>query len=274
ETLTRGVRRSHSRPGAEREPATIMEFYSADVAGGGFEEGIRSGLTRILASPQFLYRGVAPAPEREVTPGTGIYALDDYELASRLAFFLWSTIPDDALLEAAAEGTLRDPAVLEAQVKRMLADPRAFSLASSFAYQWLHLEKIEDLEPAPNVFPYAANHRLVLGSDADPRQDLVEETLRFVDMIFREDRSVVELLSARDTYLNERVALHYGIDTVKGSRFRRVELENSARWGLLGKAAVLMVTSYPDRTAPVLRGEWILSNIVGAPPASPPPDVE
>jgi len=274
EILSRLASRAYRRPVAERELATIMEFYSAGVAEGGFEEGIRSGLTRILASPQFLYRGVAPAPEREIAPGTRIYALDDYELASRLSFFLWSTLPDDELLDAAGSGKLRDPAMLEAQVKRMLADPRAFSLASSFAYQWLHLEKIEDLEPAPNVFPYAANHRLVLGSDADPRQDLVEETLRFVDMIFREDRSVVELLSARDTYLNERVALHYGIDTVKGSRFRRVELENSARWGLLGKAAVLMVTSYPDRTAPVLRGEWILSNIVGAPPASPPPDVE
>src|SRR5690606_9485252 len=228
ETLTRGVRRSHSRPGAEREPATIMEFYSADVAGGGFEEGIRSGLTRILASPQFLYRGVAPAPEREIAPGTRIYALDDYELASRLSFFLWSTLPDDELLDAAGSGKLPDPARPEAQVKRRPAEPRAFSLGWGLAYQGLHLEKIEDLEPAPNVFPYAANHRLVLGSDADPRQDLVEETLRFVDMIFREDRSVVELLSARDTYLNERVAIHYGIDTVKGSRFRRVELEDSA----------------------------------------------
>src|SRR5690606_20143795 len=162
---------------------------------------IRAGITRILASPQFLYRGAAPAPEREVEPGSGIYRLDDHELASRLSFFLWSSLPDERLLDAAEAGTLHEPEVLEAEGLRMLADQRSFSLATGFAYQWLHLEKIADLEPAPNVFPYAANHRLVLGSDADPRKDLLEETLRFVDMIFREDRSVVELLSARDTYL-------------------------------------------------------------------------
>lgn len=272
--LTRIASRAFRRPVDEPTLATIMAFYANGVEDGGFEEGIRAGLTRILASPRFLFRGVAPAPVSGVAAGSGLDARDDYELASRLSFFLWSTIPDDALLEAAAAGTLRDPAELAAHVSRMLADPRAFSLAADFARQWLHLDRIEDLEPAPNVFPYAANHRLVLGSDADPRRDLVEETLRFVDMIFREDRSVVDLLSARDTFLNERVALHYGIDTVKGGRFRRVELAHSARWGLLGKAAVLMVTSYPDRTAPVLRGEWILSNLVGAPPASPPPEVE
>ena len=274
EILARLATRAFRRPVAEHELATIMGFYADGLEAGGFEEGIRAGITRILASPQFLYRGVRPRPEREIAPGTGIYRLDDYELASRLSFFLWSTIPDEALLAEAAAGRLHEPEVLDAQITRMLADPRAYSLASSFAYQWLHLDKIEDLEPDPNIFPYASDHRLVLGADADPRKDLVEETLRFVDMIFREDRSVVELLSARDTYLNERVAVHYGIDSVKGSRFRRVELEDSVRWGLLGKAAVLMVTSYPDRTAPVLRGEWILANLVGAPPASPPPDVE
>ncbi len=272
EILSRIATRAFRRPVDADELDVVMEFYADGAAEGGFEEGIRSGITRILASPSFLYRGVEPAPEREVAPF--VYRLSDYELASRLSFFLWSTIPDDELLAEAAAGRLHEPEVLDAQVMRMLEDPRSFALASSFAYQWLHLDKIADLEPDPNIFPYAANHRLVLGSDADPREDLVEETLRFVDMIFREDRSVVELLSARDTYLNERVAIHYGIDTVKGSRFRRVELEDSARWGLLGKAAVLMVTSYPDRTAPVLRGEWILSNLIGSPPASPPPDVE
>jgi hypothetical protein len=274
EILSRLASRAYRRPVDDQEFGTIMNFYAAGLDEGGFEEGIRSGITRILASPQFLYRGVQPMTTHELAPGTGAYRLDDFELASRLSFFLWSTIPDDELLAAAAAGSLRDPLVLRTQVLRMLADPRSYSLASSFAHQWLHLDKIDDLEPDPNIFPYSANHRLVLGSDADPRQDLLEETLRFVDMIFRDDRSVVELLSARDTYLNERVAIHYGIDTVKGSRFRRVELDNSARWGLLGEAAVLMVTSYPDRTAPVLRGEWILANIVGAPPASPPPDVE
>ncbi len=266
--------RAFRRPLEARELRTIMDFYETGLAQDGFEEGIRSGITRILASPQFLYRSVAPAPQRQVADGTDTYWLDDHELASRLSFFLWSTIPDDQLLDVAASGTLRDPAVLREQVLRMLADERASTLARNFAHQWLHLDRIADLEPDPNIFPYAANHRLVLGSDADPRQDLLEETLRFVDMIFREDRNVVELLSASDTWLNERVAIHYGIDDVKGDRFRRVELANSARWGLLGKAAVLMVTSYPDRTAPVLRGEWILANIVGAPPASPPPDVE
>jgi hypothetical protein len=274
EILSGLATRAFRRPVQGHELDIIMSFYATGLVQGGFEEGIRSGVTRILASPQFLYRAVDPAPEREVAAGSGIYWMSDLELASRLSFFLWSTIPDDELLEVAAAGSLRDQEVLEAQVMRMLADPRSFSLASSFAYQWLHLDKIDDLEPDPNVFPYAANHRLVLGSDADPRKDLLQETLLFVDMIFRDDRSVVDLLSATDAYLNERAAIHYGIDTVKGDRFRRVELERSARWGLLGKAAVLMVTSYPDRTAPVLRGEWILANIVGAPPAAPPPDVE
>ncbi len=274
EIMARLGTRAFRRPIETEELGTLMAFYEDGFEQGGFEEGIRSGLTRILASPQFLYRSMSPEPQREVAPGSSIYALTDYELASRLSFFLWSSIPDDELLATAAAGTLRDPAVLDAQITRMLADSRSFALASSFGSQWLHLDRIEDLEPDPNILPYAANHRLVLGSDADPRRDLIEETLRFVDMIFREDRSVVELLSARDTYLNERVAIHYGIDAVKGSRFRRVELEDSSRWGLLGKAAVLMVTSYPDRTAPVLRGEWILANIIGAPPASPPPDVE
>lgn len=268
------AKRAYRRPLAEGELAPIMQFYKGGHAQDGFEEGIRAGITRILASPQFLFRAVEASPEREVEPGRGIYRLDDHELASRLSFFLWSSIPDDELLATAAAGALSNPKVLRAQVKRMLADPRSFSLASSFTYQWLHLDKIKDLEADPKIFPFAANHRLVLGSDADPRQDLLHETLLFADMIYREDRSVVELLSAKDTFLNERAAIHYGIDTVKGDRFRRVELQDSVRRGLLGKAAVLMVTSYPDRTAPVLRGEWILANLVGAPPAPPPPNVE
>ena len=268
------ARRAYRRPLTEGELAPVMQFYASGHEQGGFEEGIRAGITRILASPRFLFRAAEAAPGREIAPGRGVYWLDDHALASRLSFFLWSSIPDDELLAVAGDGTLRNPGVLRAQVKRMLADPRSFALASSFTSQWLHLDKINDLEADPKIFPYAANHRLVLGSDADPRQDLLHETLLFADMIYREDRSVVELLSANDTFLNERTAIHYGIDTVKGDRFRRVELQDSVRRGLLGKAAVLMVTSYPDRTAPVLRGEWILANLVGAPPAPPPPDVE
>src|SRR5262249_52334064 len=144
----------------------------------------------------------------------------------------------------------------------------------NFAYQWLQLRSLNEIDPDPNVFPFASNHRTVVGVDGDLRSELIEEVLLFIDSIFRTDRSVVELLTADYTYLNERVALHYGINDIRGSRFRRVTLENSVRRGLLGKGAVLMVSSYPDRTSPVRRGAWILENIVGTPPAAPPPDVE
>jgi hypothetical protein len=166
---------------------------------------------------------------------------------------------------------LSDPAELSKQVRRMLADPRAQTLARDFAFQWMGLSKLADIEPNPDVFPYAANHRDLEG---DLREDLREEMRLFADSIFRGDRSVTDLMNADYTYLNERLAVHYGVRDVKGANFRRVQLKEPARFGLLGKGAVLMVTSYPNRTAPVLRGAWILDNITGTPPTPPPPNVE
>jgi len=166
---------------------------------------------------------------------------------------------------------LLQPAVLEAQVKRMLADPRSQTLAADFAFQWLGMKKLADIEPDPAVFPYAANHRDI---DGDLRKDFREELKLFVDSVFRENRSVIELLNANYSFLNEPLALHYGITDVKGDLYRRVALPSSARYGLLGKGAVLMVTSYPNRTGPVLRGAWILENLLGAAPTPPPPNVE
>ncbi len=253
--------RAFRRPVAEAELAQLAKFYAAGRAGGDFEGGIRRALTAILASPYFLYR--AELPPANIVAG-GAYRIGDLALATRLAFFLWSSVPDAELLQLAKEHRLSDPVVLEAQVRRLLADRRSETLATNFAFQWLNMAKLAEIDPDPTVFPYAG----------DPRDDFRTELGLFIDSIFRENRSVLELLTARYTFLNERLALHYDIPTVKGDRFRRVELADSARWGLLGKGAVLMVTSYPNRTAPVLRGAWILERIMGTPPAPPPPNVE
>ena len=217
----------------------------------------------LLASPFFLYRSErVPAGLR---PGA-TYAISDLELASKLSFFLWNSIPDDQLLQLAIAGKLSTPAVLDQQVKRMLADPRSITLASNFVQQWLDMKRLDEIVPDSAVFPYASGR-------SDPRDDFRTELTLFADSIFREDRSVVDLLNAKHTYLNERVALHYGITGVKGDRFRRVELEQSARWGLLGKGAVLMAAAYPNRTSPVLRGAFVLKHIQGVPPATPPQNV-
>ena len=253
--------RAFRRPVAEAELAPIKKFYAAGRDAGDFEGGVRRALTAILASPYFLYR--AELPPGNVVAGD-VYRINDLELATRLAFFLWSSVPDAELLGLAKEHRLSDPAVLEAQVRRLLADRRSETLASNFAFQWLNMAKLAEIDPDPTVFPFAG----------DPRDDFRTELGLFIDSVFRENRSVLELLTANYTYLNERLALHYDINTVKGDRFRRVELDNSTRWGLLGKGAVLMVTSYPNRTAPVLRGAWILERIMGTPPAPPPPNVE
>jgi hypothetical protein len=271
EILSRLARRAYRRPVTEEDMAVLLSFYDAGRENAGFEEGIRSGLTRILASPDFLYRA-EPAPEGAL-PGE-VFPVTDLQLASRLSFFLWSSIPDEELLGLAEAGRLHEKDVLEAQVRRMLADPRSEVLASNFAYQWLNLAKLDEVVPDPNLFPYASNHRDVVGPDGDLRDAFREEIRLFVDSIFREDRNVVDLLTASHTYLNEPLALHYGVGDVKGLRFRRVELEDSHRWGLLGKGGVLMSTSYPNRTAPVLRGAWILENLWGTPPEAPPPGVE
>jgi hypothetical protein len=250
------------RPLTDAEKTRFVGFYEAGrKADGNFDGGIRRALTAVLASPYFLYR--AEPPPQNASPGT-IFAINDQEFASRLSFFLWSTVPDEELRKLAASGTLRQPEVLRAQVKRMLADPRSETLASSFAFQWLNLGKLAEIDPDANVFPYAG----------DPRADFRTELRMFIDSVFREDRNVMDLLGANYTYLNERLALHYGIKNVRGDQWRRVELTDSSRWGLLGKGGVLMLTSYPNRTAPVLRGAWILERINGTPPASPPPNVE
>jgi hypothetical protein len=267
--ITEGIaRRAFRRPLRPGEADHLLQAYTAARAGKSFDEGVRSVVTRILASPDFLYRTEqAPAGK-----GAGdVFALDNLQLASRLSFFLWSSLPDDELLEVAAAGRLTDDAVLVQQVTRMLANPRAQSLARDFAFQWLGLSKLADIEPDPNIFPYAANHRDLTG---DLREDFREEIRLFVDAVFRGNRSVLELMNGDYSYLNERLAVHYGIRDVKGSNFRRVALTDPNRFGLLGKAGVLMVSSYPNRTAPVLRGAWILDNITGTPPTPPPPNVE
>jgi mono/diheme cytochrome c family protein len=264
--------RAYRRPLKDADTTSIMDFYRSGRKAGDFDEGIRSALTRILASPYFLYRETIPETGNAAPGAT--YQLSDLDLASRLSFFLWSSIPDDELLRVAESGKLHDPAVLQKQVQRMLADAKSRTLSRDFVYQWLQLRSIRDIVPDPNVFPFAANHRTVVGVDGDLRDDLTEETLLFIDSVLGEDRSVVDLLTADYTYLNERVALHYGMNDIKGSRFRRVVLADSARRGLLGKGAVLMVSSYPDRTSPVRRGAWILDSLLGTPPAAPPPDVE
>jgi Protein of unknown function (DUF1587)./Protein of unknown function (DUF1592)./Protein of unknown function (DUF1595)./Protein of unknown function (DUF1588)./Protein of unknown function (DUF1585). len=264
EIVARLATRAYRRPLESADVDALLRFYRAGREAQDFEEGIRRALTAILASPDFLYR--AAFPSQSLTAGS-VYELSDVDLASRLSFFLWRSIPDEELLSVAAAGRLRDRAELERQVRRMLADPRAATLASDFAFQWLDIGKLDEIDPDPRVFPHASGQ-------GDLRADMREELRLFVESIFREDRNVVDLLTADHTFLNERLALHYGIRTVKGDRFRRVKLENSARFGLLGKGAILMITSYPNRTAPVLRGAWILERVMGTPPAPPPPNVE
>jgi hypothetical protein len=260
------ARRAYRRPVSDADMRGLMAFYEAGRKRGDFDEGIRSALTRVLASPYFLYRATVADPASKVAEST--YRLRDLELASRLSFFLWSSVPDDELLEVAEAGKLKaggikDGSVLQRQVRRMLSDPRSRTLANNFGYQWLQLSALDEIVPDPKIFP-----------SADAREDMVQEVELFVDSIFRGDQSVVDLLTADYTYLNERLAVHYGIHDVKGDQFRRVHLENPVRRGLLGKGAVLMVSSYPDRTSPVRRGAWILENITGTPPAPPPPEVE
>jgi hypothetical protein len=262
--LARLARQAYRRPVNDADIAELMDYYDDGAGTSGFEEGVRTALTGLLASPWFLYRAEQMPDTRHAD---GSYRISDLEFASRLSFFLWSSLPDDELLELALSGRLSDPAVREQQVRRMLADRRAESLATSFAHQWLHLDHLSEVNPDSVIFPYASG-------TADPRPHYLQEITLFVDSIFRNDRNVVELLSASYSYLNEPLALLYGETGVKGNHFRRVELSHSARRGLLGKGAILMASSYPNRTAPVLRGAYILENILGTPPAPPLPDVE
>ena len=253
--------RAFRRPLTDEDLQPFVKIYDEGRhVGGDFDAGIRRAITAILSSPYFLYRA-EPVPFN-VKAG-GVYHITDLELASRLSFFLWSTVPDDELLKVASQNRLHEPAVLSAEVHRMLADPRSVTLASDFAFQWLDVERLDEIKPDPNLFPYVI----------DPRPDFRTEMRMFIDSIFREDHNVLDLLTAKYTYLNQRLALLYGINDVRGNRFRRVTLTDSHRFGLLGKGAFLMGTSYPNRTAPVLRGEWILARINGTPPAAPPPAV-
>jgi hypothetical protein len=255
--------RAYRRPVTNEDVSELFAYYTDGAKEGGFEGGVRSAITGLLASPFFLYRTErVPAG---LKPGA-TYAVSDLELASNLSFFLWNTIPDEQLLQFAVSGKLSSPSILEAQVKRMLADPRAITLAGNFVHQWLDMKRLDEIVPDSSVFPYASGR-------SDPREDFRTELTLFADSIFKEDRSVVDLLRAKHTFLNERIALHYGITDVKGDRFRRVELAESARWGLLGKGAILMAAAYPNRTSPVLRGAFILKHIQGVPPANPPMNV-
>jgi mono/diheme cytochrome c family protein len=254
------ARRAFRRPVTAEDINPLMAFYKAGYATGGFDIGVRDALSAILASPHFLYR----AESGDVAGGTR--TLSDLELASRLSFFLWSSLPDDELLKIASEKRLSNPDVLTAQVSRMLADPRAESLSDDFAFQWLHLSKLDEITPDRAQFPHASGL-------LDPRGMFKEELRLFIDSVLRSDQSVRDLLTADYTFLNERLAMHYGIETVKGSHFRRVTLDNPARYGLLGKGAILMLTAYPNRTSPVVRGAWILDRLLGAPPPEPPLNV-
>jgi hypothetical protein len=254
------ARRAFRRPVTDEDLHPLLAFYAAGHKTGGFDGGIRDALSAILASPYFLYRA-----ETGETTGT-THTLTDLELASRLSFFIWSSLPDDELLDLASRGQLGQQDVLDHQVRRMLADQRAKALIDGFAFQWLNLARLNEIVPERSLFPQASGF-------LDPRPLFREELSLFVDSVLRSDQPVTNLLTANYTYLNESLAELYGIENVKGGQFRRVTLDRSERFGLLGKGGILMLTANPDRTAPVLRGAWILDKVLGTPPAPPPPNV-
>jgi hypothetical protein len=261
EILSTLARRAYRRQPTEQDIATLLSFYDTGAARGGFDAGIQAGLRVILTSPQFLFRDEAdPAG---VAPGS-LYALDDTSLASRLAFFLWSAPPDDELLDLAAQDKLSEPRVFELQIDRMLADARASALVENFAGQWLYLRNLQSVTPDVEEFP---------NFDDNLRQAMRRETELLFEHVMRENLTVTELLTADYTFVNERLARHYGIPSVYGSHFRQVPVADEARRGLLGHASILTVTSYPNRTSPVLRGKWVLENVLGTPPPPPLPDV-
>jgi hypothetical protein len=252
------ARRAYRRPVGESDMEALLSFYQAGRNNGNFDKGIENALRLILADPKFIFRN-----EADPVNAGPVHRISDLELASRLSFFLWSTIPDDQLLNVASQGKLKEPAVLDQQVKRMLADPKAESLVKNFAGQWLFLRNLQSAAPDNATFP---------NFDDNLRQAMRKETELFVQSVMQEDRSVLDLLTADYTFVNERLAKHYGIPNIYGSQFRRVSLPPERR-GLLGQGSVLTVTSYPNRTSAVLRGKWILENILGTPPPAPPPNV-
>jgi mono/diheme cytochrome c family protein len=252
------ARRAYRRASTADDVQTLMPFYEAGRADGGFERGVQRALERVLVSPQFLFR-----IERQPAPGA-VARISDVELASRLSFLLWSSIPDDELLDAAIRGRLKTPAVFDQQVRRMLADRRAESLVTNFAEQWLYLRDVQSKRPDERLFP---------DFDDSLRTALKREAELFISSIVSEDRSAVDLLTANHTFVNERLAKHYGIPHVYGPEFRRVTLTDDYRRGLLGKGAILVLTSYSTRTSPVLRGKYVLGNLLGTPPPPPPANV-
>jgi hypothetical protein len=260
--LLRTARRAYRRPVTETERERLMAFYTGERdKGASFDAGIETALAFMLVSPQFLFR-FEREPEN-LAPGA-VYRISDIELASRLSFFIWSSIPDDQLLELAVKGTLKNPAVLEQQVRRMLADPRARALGSNFASQWLYLRNLKSQVPDPDVFP---------DFDDNLRQGLQRETEMLFESVVLEDRSALDLLRADYTFVNERLARHYGIPNVYGNQFRRVAVRDEYRKGLLGQGSILTITSYANRTSPVNRGKYVLTNILGTPPPPPPANV-
>jgi mono/diheme cytochrome c family protein len=263
------MRRAYRRPVTDADVQKPFELYSTVKAEEGFDAGIEMGLSAVLTSPEFLFRierDPSFAKATEGRPGEPrIYVLSDLELATRLSFFLWSSIPDDELIDLAARRELSKPAVLEKQVTRMLADPRSESLVTNFAAQWLHLRNLDAITPDMRLFP---------DFDDNLRQAFRQETEMLVESVIRENRSALDLLRANYTFVNERLAKHYGIPNVYGSRFRRVEFgEGAQRGGLLRQGSILLVTSYPTRTSPVIRGKWVLDNVLGVPPPPPPANV-
>ena len=256
------VRRAYRRPVVAADWAKPLKFYHEAKEAGGFEAGIGSALSAILVSPEFLFR--IERDPADVAPET-TYPISDVELASRLSFFLWSSIPDEELLGIAQRGELHRPKVLESQVRRMLADPRSISLVENFAAQWLHLRNLESFTPDLRLFP---------DFDDNLREAFRRETELHFEALLREDRTVLDLIKTDHTFLNERLAKHYGIPNVYGSRFRRVALDSeSRRGGLLRQGSVLTVTSYATRTSPVIRGHWLLGNLLGTPPPPPPANI-
>jgi mono/diheme cytochrome c family protein len=259
------ARRAFRRPVTKDEVDSLMSYFEAGKKEtGGFDSGIEQAVAAVLVDPAFLYRTIR-TPSSPSKANDAAFPLSDLELASRLSFFLWSQGPDDALLKTATEGKLHQPEVLEAQARRMLADSRAASLVRNFALKWLNVDNLNEVQPDPLLFPSFSDSL---------RKDMAVEIESFVESILLENRSVNDLLTANHTFLNERLARHYGITDVLGPQFRRVELQNPQRWGLLGKGAVLLRTSYGDRTSPVLRGAWVLDKLMGTPPTPPPPDVD
>lgn len=257
--LSRLARRAYRRPATSGEIETLLGFYTAAAAARGFDAGIQSAIERMLVSFNFLFR-----IERERPATNGIFALSDFDLASRLSFYLWSSIPDDTLLTLAERGRLHDPAVLAEQTARMMRDPKASALVTNFAGQWLGARKAQSFLPDANIFPEF---------DENLRRSFQRETELFVESQIVADRSIIDLLTADYSFVNERLAQHYGIAGVTGERFRRVTFTDGIRGGILGQGTVLMTTSYPDRTAPVVRGFWVLESLLGMPPPPPPPNV-